>query len=161
IKYLNNMVEIVFTPMTKTRGLVARMCRDGLADCAVAVGRKAPINQALDPSPLLCQCGMGSSGLHSVAKDLDGLYHWVPSTGRSHAGAAGTTVAASERLCRALGEGGQGGISLAIDPLWGSVAPPGAHARRGAFSSREESSEGNVLLFPAINQDPKRTGPMQ
>src|SRR5438094_2192239 len=37
VKYLNNIVEIVFTQLTKTRGLAARMGRDGVADLHVTM----------------------------------------------------------------------------------------------------------------------------
>ena len=56
------------------------------------------------------------------------------------AGAPAAAVAESERLRGALGAIGQGGVSVAADPVWGSVAPPCADAICGAFSSRAESS---------------------
>ena len=59
---------------------------------------------------------------------------------RGHAGAPATAVAESERLRGALGALRQGRVSVAADPLWGSVTPPCADAVCGAFSSRAESS---------------------
>src|SRR5262249_34207948 len=45
VKYLNNIVEIVFTQLTKTRHLAARMGGDSVADFHVAIGHQDPINQ--------------------------------------------------------------------------------------------------------------------
>jgi transposase-like protein len=53
IKYLNNLVEIVFTQMTKTRHLAARMGGDGVADFHVTIVHKNPVNQEFHQSPLL------------------------------------------------------------------------------------------------------------
>jgi len=53
VKYLNNMVEIVFTQLTKTRHLAAGMGGDDVADFHVAIGHQDPINQELHQSPLL------------------------------------------------------------------------------------------------------------
>jgi transposase-like protein len=52
-KYLNNIVEIVFTQLTKTRHLAARMGRDSVADFDVTIGHQDPINQEFHQSPLL------------------------------------------------------------------------------------------------------------
>ena len=52
-KYLNNIVEIVFTQLTKTRHLAARMGGDSVADFYVAIGHQDPINQELHQGPLL------------------------------------------------------------------------------------------------------------
>ena len=51
-----------------------------------------------------------------------------------------TPVTEFERLRGAVGAVGQGGVSVADDPVWGSVTPPCADAVCGAFSSRAESS---------------------
>src|SRR5947209_5868096 len=53
VKYLNNIVEIVFTQLTKTRHLTARMGGDGIADFDVPIGHQDPSNQEFDQSPLL------------------------------------------------------------------------------------------------------------
>src|SRR5215467_10581166 len=53
VKYLNNVVEIVFTQLTKTRHLAARMDGDGVADFHVTIGYQDPINQELHQGPLL------------------------------------------------------------------------------------------------------------
>ena len=53
VKYLNNIVEIVFTHLTKTRHLTARMGGDSVADFSVAIGHQDPINQELHQGPLL------------------------------------------------------------------------------------------------------------
>ena len=53
VKYLNNIVEIVFTQLTKTRHLAARMGGDSVADFYVAIGHQDPINQELHQGPLL------------------------------------------------------------------------------------------------------------
>src|SRR5947208_5275290 len=54
IKYLNNIVEIVFAQLTKTRHLAARMGGDGIADFHVTIGHQDPINQEFHQGPLLC-----------------------------------------------------------------------------------------------------------
>ena len=59
IKYLNNIVEIVFTQMTKTRGLAAGMRGDGVADFHVTIGHEDPINQELHQGPFLRECRLG------------------------------------------------------------------------------------------------------
>ena len=53
IKYLNNIVEIVFAQMTKTCGLAARMGGDGIADFHVTISHQDPINQEFHQGPLL------------------------------------------------------------------------------------------------------------
>src|SRR5438094_6298108 len=45
VKHLNNIVEIVFTQLTKTRHLAARMGGDSVADFHVTIGYQDPINQ--------------------------------------------------------------------------------------------------------------------
>jgi len=55
IKYLNNIVEIVFAQLTKTRHLAARMGGDGIADFHVTIGHQDPINQEFHQGPLLCK----------------------------------------------------------------------------------------------------------
>jgi hypothetical protein len=55
VKYLNNIVEIVFTPWTKTRHLAARMDGDGVADFHVTIGSQDPIKQELHHGPLWCK----------------------------------------------------------------------------------------------------------
>jgi IS6 family transposase len=58
-KYLNNIIEIVLTQLTKTRHLAARMGGDGVADFHVTIRHKDPINQEFYQGPFLCECGMG------------------------------------------------------------------------------------------------------
>src|SRR5205809_1026962 len=53
VKYLNNIIEIVFTQMTKTRGLAARMGGDSVTDFHVIIGHQDPINQEFHQGPLL------------------------------------------------------------------------------------------------------------
>ena len=53
IKYLNNIVEIVFAQLTKTRHLAARMGGDGIADFHVTIRHQDPINQEFHQGPLL------------------------------------------------------------------------------------------------------------
>ena len=55
IKYLNNIVEIVFTQLTKTRHLAARMGGDGIADFHVTIGHQDAINQEFHQGSLLCK----------------------------------------------------------------------------------------------------------
>ena len=55
VKYLNNIVEIVFAQLTKTRHLAARMGGDGIADFHVTIGHQDPINQEFHQGPLLCK----------------------------------------------------------------------------------------------------------
>src|SRR5262245_41444967 len=59
IKYLNNLVEIVFTQLTKTRHLAARMGGDGIANFHVTIRHEDPINQEFHQGPFLCECGLG------------------------------------------------------------------------------------------------------
>jgi transposase-like protein len=59
VKYLNNIVEIVFTQLTKTRGLAARVGGDSVADFDITIGYEDPINQKLDQGPLLCKRCLG------------------------------------------------------------------------------------------------------
>jgi transposase-like protein len=53
ITYLNNIVEIVFAQLTKTRRLAARMGGDDIADFHVTIGHQDPINQEFHQGPLL------------------------------------------------------------------------------------------------------------
>ena len=55
VKYLNNIIEIVFAQLTKTRHLAARMGGDGIADFHVTIGHQDPINQEFHQGPLLCK----------------------------------------------------------------------------------------------------------
>ena len=43
-QYLNNLVEIVFTQMTKPNVLAVRMCGDYVTDLDFALGHKDPVN---------------------------------------------------------------------------------------------------------------------
>ena len=43
-QYLNNLVEIVFTQMTKPNILAVRMCGDYVTDLDLALGHKDPVN---------------------------------------------------------------------------------------------------------------------
>ena len=58
-KYLNNVVEIVFTQLTKTAGFTAGSCRDGAADFHITISDQDPIDQEFDQGPLLLECGLG------------------------------------------------------------------------------------------------------
>ena len=58
-KFLNNIVEIVFTQMTKTSGFAAGMSRDHIADLHFVVGHQDSINEEFHQSPLLCKAGVG------------------------------------------------------------------------------------------------------
>src|SRR5262244_2093843 len=55
-KYLNNIVEIVFTQLTKPHGLTARVGGDSIADFDVTISYEDPINQELDQGALLGKC---------------------------------------------------------------------------------------------------------
>ena len=59
VKYLNNIVEIVFTPLTKTGGFTTGGCRDHVANFGIAVGDQDPIDQEFDQGPLLLECRLG------------------------------------------------------------------------------------------------------
>jgi hypothetical protein len=59
VKYLNNVVEIVFTQLTKTRGLAAGMGRKGVADFDLTIGHEDPVNQELYQGSLLGKRGIG------------------------------------------------------------------------------------------------------
>jgi IS6 family transposase len=58
-KYLNNIVEIVFTQMTKTGGLAAGMGRDHVSDLHLVVDHQYSIDQQLHQSPPLREAGIG------------------------------------------------------------------------------------------------------
>ena len=64
--------EIVFTHLTKTRGLTAGMRRDHIADFDRSLGHEAPINQPLDQVPLLCKRCALSPGVDPRPTGLDG-----------------------------------------------------------------------------------------
>jgi len=55
VKYLNNIVEIVFTQLTKTRYLATRMGGDGIADFHVTISDQDAINQEFHQGSLLCK----------------------------------------------------------------------------------------------------------
>ncbi|MGH8068318.1 MAG: DDE-type integrase/transposase/recombinase [Candidatus Entotheonellia bacterium] len=78
VRYLNNVAEIVFTHMTKTRGLAAGMGGDGVADLAITIGHEDPINQELHQGPLLGKRGVGYTGLDPLAECVDGLHPLKP-----------------------------------------------------------------------------------
>jgi putative transposase len=59
VKYLNNIVEIVLTQMTKTRGLAAGMRGKSVADFDVTIRYEDPINQELHQGSFLSECSMG------------------------------------------------------------------------------------------------------
>jgi transposase-like protein len=59
ITYLNNIVEIVFTQMTKTRGLAAGVGGDSVADFDITIGDEDPIDQEFHQGPLLGKCSVG------------------------------------------------------------------------------------------------------
>jgi putative transposase len=59
VKYLNNMVEIVFTQLTKTRHLAAGMGRNGVADFHVTIRHEDSIDQEFHQGPSLCERGLG------------------------------------------------------------------------------------------------------
>ena len=56
-KYLNNMVEIVFTQLTKTHVLTPRMRRYDIADFDFVIGDNDTIDQQLNPLAPLLECG--------------------------------------------------------------------------------------------------------
>ena len=59
VKYLNNVIEIVFTQLTKTGGFTTGGCRDHVANFDLAVGDQDPIDQAFHQGPLLLACRLG------------------------------------------------------------------------------------------------------
>jgi len=58
-KYLNNVVEIVFTQMTKTCGFPSRMGRDHVSDLYLIVDHQHSIHQQLQDRALLHKAGVG------------------------------------------------------------------------------------------------------
>ena len=56
VKYLNNMVEIVFTQLTKTHVLASGMRGNDIADFDFSIGHNDTINQQLHQSALLLEC---------------------------------------------------------------------------------------------------------
>jgi len=75
MKYLNNIVEIVFAQLTKTCHLAARMGGDDIADFHVTIGHQDPINQEFHHGPLLCKRRVSEAGPHPLAKRRHGLHH--------------------------------------------------------------------------------------
>src|SRR5262244_1403339 len=75
VRYLNNRVEIVLTPMTKPRSLAAGVGGDRIADVHVAIGDKNAIQQELHQGALLRKRRRGSTGLHPRTTGVDGLPH--------------------------------------------------------------------------------------
>jgi hypothetical protein len=71
VKYLNNMLEIVLTQMTKTRGLTAGMGGKGVADLDLAIRHEDPINQELYQGLLLGKRGVGSPGPYPLAEGCE------------------------------------------------------------------------------------------
>jgi putative transposase len=59
VKYLNNVVEIVFTQLTKTHVLTPRMCRYHIADFDFVIGDNHAVDQQFDQTPLLLERGVG------------------------------------------------------------------------------------------------------
>src|SRR5262245_34452458 len=68
------------------------------------------------------------------------LFNLIDRHSRGQAHTSTTVTAECERLRGALSEIGPRGVSLAVDPIWGSVTPPCADAIRAALSSRAASS---------------------
>ncbi len=58
-KYLNNVIEIVFTQMTKTRGPAAGMGGKGVADLNLTIGHEDPVDQEFHQGALLGKRGVG------------------------------------------------------------------------------------------------------
>ena len=92
--------------------------------------------------------------------DRDGKYALPFNTHRGAGnGASAATVAESERLRGAVGTLGQGGVSRAADPVWGSGAAHALHEYVAHYHhERNHQGKDNVLLFPAISHDPERAG---
>jgi transposase-like protein len=57
VKYLNNIVEIVFTQLTKTHVLTAGMRRYNIADFDLVIGDDDTIDQQLNQLASLRECG--------------------------------------------------------------------------------------------------------
>jgi len=74
-KYLNNIIEIVFTPLTKTRHLAARMGGDRIADFHVTMRHEDPIHQEVHQGPFVYECGLGEASLHTLAEGSHGWSH--------------------------------------------------------------------------------------
>jgi IS6 family transposase len=74
-KYLNNVVEIVLTQLTKTYHLAARMGGDSITNFHVTIGHENPINQELHQDPFLCECSLGYASPHPLTEGSDGVYH--------------------------------------------------------------------------------------
>jgi transposase-like protein len=58
-KYLNNMIEIVFTQLTKTHVFTPRMRRYHIADFDFVSGDDDAVDQQLDQAALLLKRGVG------------------------------------------------------------------------------------------------------
>ena len=74
-KYLNNIVEIVFTQMTKPGGFGAGMGRNHVSDLNLIVDHQDAIHQQFHENPLLRKAGVGQTSLYSSAEVLDRSGH--------------------------------------------------------------------------------------
>jgi putative transposase len=59
VKYLNNVVEIVFTQLTKTGGFTTGSCRDHVANFDITISDQDSIDQEFHQGPLLLECCLG------------------------------------------------------------------------------------------------------
>jgi putative transposase len=71
VKYPNNVVEIVCTPLTTTHVLTPRMRRSHRADVDVFLGDADAVDQQLDQTPPLHERGVGEARLHPLTKSGD------------------------------------------------------------------------------------------
>jgi transposase-like protein len=71
VRYLNNIVEIVFTQMTKPDLFAARMGGNYVTDLDFTVGHKDAVYQEFHHGAFLVKRGIGQTGVNSVAEILD------------------------------------------------------------------------------------------
>ena len=71
VKYLNNMVEIVQSQMTKPDLLTGPICRHHVADLHLAIADDHAVDQEFNQGSPLLKCGLSQSVPHPAAKILE------------------------------------------------------------------------------------------
>ncbi len=71
--YMHNIIEIVFTQMTKPNLLAGRMRGDYVTNLDFALGHKGPVNQQFHRRAFLIRRCIGKTGVDSAAEILDSM----------------------------------------------------------------------------------------
>ncbi len=78
-KFLNNIVEIVQSQMTKSDLLAGPVRWHYVADLDLTIADDHPVDQKFDQGPLLLECGIGQSLPDPTAEILEGAGETYPS----------------------------------------------------------------------------------